>query len=62
MKPAYPQNNPQDCPPFSLENQRFALVIHADGGMNESGPGGVTIAQPGPETSNTYARGADHVL
>ena len=49
MKPVYPQNNPQVCPPFSLANQRFALVIHADGGMNKSGPGSVTSAHPGPD-------------
>ncbi len=44
MKPVYPQNNPQVCPPFSLENQRFALVAHADGGMNKSGQGSATNA------------------
>lgn len=54
MKPVYPQNNPQVCPPFSLENQRFALVAHADGAMNESGPGSATNAHPGPDHSEPY--------
>ncbi len=54
MKPVYPQNNPQVCPPFLLENQSFALVIHADGGMNKSGPGSVTSAHPDPNHSEPY--------